>query len=107
MGQCKDCKKEYTSEFDSLPPNPWKTLARPSQLEPTDRDWDTWLILAGRGYGKTRTGAETVWDWISTNRFCRIALVGQTLVEARQVMVEGHSGLLSIVPKEALKRYSK
>ena len=88
-------------------PNPWKTLARPSQLEPIDREWQTWLILAGRGFGKTRTGAETIWDWIASNRFSHIALVGQTLVEARQVMVEGHSGILSVVPKEALKRYSK
>ena len=111
----KDCARNYcknnhnedslTSEFPIQ--NTWKDLARPEQCGPTDRPWDTWLILEGRGFGKTRTGAETVWDWIQTNRYKRIAFVGQSVIEARQVMVEGESGLLSIIPKEALKRYSK
>jgi len=84
----------------------WQSQARPEQLEPQTL-WDTWLILAGRGFGKTRTGAETVWEWIKNNRFKRIALVGKTLIEARQVMIEGESGLLSVIDPNTLKRYSK
>jgi len=85
----------------------WSDRARPEQLEPTHQSWNTWLILAGRGFGKTRTGTETVWDWIKNNRYKHIALVGQTVIEARQVMVEGESGLLSVVPKEEILRYHK
>lgn len=107
MKLCKKCKQEYQEDVEEAIPNNWEQLARPEQLEPTNRPWDTWLILAGRGFGKTRTGAETVWNWIQTNRYKRIAFVGQTIIEARQVMVEGESGLLSIVPANAIKKYSK
>ena len=85
----------------------WAHKARPEQREPTHQHWNTWLILAGRGFGKTRTGAETVWSWIQTNHHKRIALIGQTSIEARMVMVEGESGLLSIVPPDQIKKYSK
>lgn len=85
----------------------WENTARPEQREPTERPWNTWLILAGRGFRKTRTGAETIWSWIRDNRYKHIALIGQTIIEARQVMVEGESGLLSIIPKGMLKKYSK
>jgi len=66
------------------------------QLPPTGDGWRTWLMLAGRGYGKTRAGAE----WITRlatqrRRPVRIALVGATIDEARKVMVEGESGLLA------------
>ncbi len=87
MKLCKKCKQEHQDDDEEAIPNNWKQLARPEQLEPIDRPWDTWLILAGRGFGKTRTGAETVWNWIQTNRYKRIAFVGQTIIEARQVMV--------------------
>tara|TARA_R110002050_G_scaffold11068_1_gene37674 strand:+ start:20371 stop:21144 length:774 start_codon:yes stop_codon:yes gene_type:complete len=72
----------------------WKKTARPEQLEP-DGSWTTWLILAGRGFGKTRTGAETIHDWILSGRAKRIALIGETEKEVRQVMIEGESGLLN------------
>ena len=85
----------------------WAHKARPEQREPIHQPWNTWLILAGRGFGKTRTGAETVWSWIKTNRHKRIALIGQTSIEARMVMVEGESGLLSVVPPDQIKKYSK
>jgi len=85
----------------------WAHRARPEQREPIHQPWNTWLILAGRGFGKTRTGAETVWSWIQTNRHKRIALIGQTSIEARMVMVEGESGLLSVVPPDQIKKYSK
>lgn len=85
----------------------WENCARPEQREPTHCDWNVWLIMAGRGFGKTRTGSETCWNWIKNNRYKRIAFVGQTMIEARQVMVEGESGLLNVIPKDALLKYDR
>lgn len=76
----------------------WKFWARPSQLAP-DGDWRTWLVLAGRGFGKTRTGAEWVRQQIELERCGRIALVAPTAGDARDVMVEGESGILAISPE--------
>ncbi len=73
----------------------WADIARPSQLPPNG-DWNNWLILAGRGFGKTRTGAETVKGWIDQAFYKRIALIGQTFDEVRSVMVEGESGILNL-----------
>jgi phage terminase large subunit-like protein len=68
-----------------------------SQLPPAGEGWRCWLMQAGRGFGKTRAGAE----WITSlatqqGRKVRIALVGATVEEARKVMVEGESGLLAV-----------
>jgi phage terminase large subunit-like protein len=60
--------------------------------------WRVWLILAGRGWGKTRTGAEWVLQCSMTRAGVRVALVGETLQDTRGVMVEGESGLLAISP---------
>lgn len=71
--------------------------ARPEQCAP-DGDWDIWLILSGRGWGKTRTGAE----WIrekALEKPIRIALIGETAADARDVMVEGESGILRCHPE--------
>ena len=70
----------------------WRYLARPAQLAPPG-NWRLWLVMAGRGFGKTRAGAEWVRALARRNRFARIALVGASLAEARAVMVEGESGL--------------
>ena len=70
----------------------WYSKARTSQVVP-DGDWHTWLVMAGRGFGKTRTGAEWV-QRAAMKGAARIAIVGATLHEARAVMVEGESGLL-------------
>ncbi|HWL46160.1 MAG TPA: terminase family protein, partial [Sphingomonadaceae bacterium] len=75
----------------------WEAWARPAQLAP-EGDWRTWLILAGRGFGKTRAGAEWVRARAERDGAVRIALVAATLAEARAVMVEGESGLLAIAP---------
>lgn len=70
--------------------------ARPAQLAPGG-DWPTWLILAGRGFGKTRSGAEWVRErWKAGAR--RIAIVAETAADARDVLVEGPSGVLAISP---------
>jgi phage terminase large subunit-like protein len=75
----------------------WKFWARPSQLPPPG-DWRVWLLLAGRGFGKTRTGAELVRARVKAGTARRIALVAPTAADARDVMVEGESGLLQIAP---------
>ena len=69
--------------------------AATGQLEPDEAGWRVWLMMAGRGFGKTRAGSEWVHQLAMTGRK-RIALVGATIDEARSVMVEGVSGLLSI-----------
>lgn len=76
----------------------WEGLwSRPSQLLPPG-DWNTWLILAGRGFGKTRTGAETTRLAVEKGLATRIALVAPTAADARDTMVEGESGLLACCP---------
>lgn len=75
----------------------WQFLARPDQLPPAG-DWRTWFIRTGRGWGKTRTAAEWVRDQVANHGRRRIALVAATAADARDVMVEGQSGLLSCYP---------
>ncbi len=83
----------------------WAFWARPEQLEPPG-DWAIWLILAGRGSGKTRAGAEWVRACacgaspLTGGRYERIALVAETAADARDVMIEGPSGLLALHPRE-------
>lgn len=72
--------------------------ARDSQLMPRGDAWSTWFILAGRGFGKTRTGAETIRYLVETGQAKRIALVAPTSADARDTMVEGESGLLAVCP---------
>jgi len=75
----------------------WRFWARPKQLPP-EGQWRVWLILAGRGFGKTRTGAEWVREQVERHGRRRIAIVGRTAADVRDVMVEGESGILSISP---------
>jgi phage terminase large subunit-like protein len=75
----------------------WSRWARDSQKPPTG-DWRVWLLLAGRGFGKTRTGAELVRSAVGAHTARRVALVAPTAADARNVMVEGESGLLAIAP---------
>lgn len=72
----------------------WSFMARPEQLPPTDLAWLCWFINAGRGFGKTRAGAETVRGWVKQG-VRSIALIGQDAEDVRKVMVNGPSGLLS------------
>jgi phage terminase large subunit-like protein len=82
----------------------WQFWARPNQLPP-DGDWRVWLLLAGRGFGKTRTGAELVRARVAVRTARRIALVAPTAADARDVMVEGESGILAISPPGDRPRY--
>ena len=74
----------------------FEAWAHVSQLPPQAEGWRTWLLMAGRGFGKTRAGAEWVHAVASSRPGVRIALVGATIADARAVMVEGVSGLLSV-----------
>lgn len=78
----------------------WSLWARPDQLPPDSTSaglaWRVWLIVGGRGSGKTRAGAEWVRARASAGTGMRIALVGETIAEVRRVMIEGVSGLLAI-----------
>jgi len=75
----------------------WKFWARPEQLPPTG-DWDIWVYLAGRGTGKTRAGAEWARSQAESIPGSHGALVAATPGDARDVMVEGESGILSVCP---------
>src|SRR4051812_8241850 len=82
----------------------WGWWGRPNQQAPKG-DWRTWLLLAGRGFGKTRSGAECIRDQVIHHRRRRIALVAPTAADARDVMVEGESGLLAIGPPQQRPQY--
>lgn len=82
----------------------WNFWARDKQRIP-DGDFFVWVILAGRGFGKTRTGAETVREWIRTNRY--VNLIGATADDARDIMIEGESGILSICPNNERPEYKR
>lgn len=74
----------------------WRAWARPEQVSPA-WDWFTWMYLAGRGSGKTRSGAEWVRDQVE-NGVKRIALIAATAADYRDTMIEGESGILAISP---------
>lgn len=77
----------------------WEFNGRPKQLEGIlNPDWFLWLILAGRGFGKTRTGAEMVRHWIEKCGKRRIGIISPTTADLRDVIVEGESGIINIFP---------
>lgn len=89
----------------------WEFWARPDQLCPEGEEWTNWLILAGRGWGKTRCGSETIRKWVegstplAPGNCSRIALIGETAADGRDVMVEGESGILACSPKDFRPEY--
>ena len=86
----------------------WTLWARPDQIAP-EGDWLIWLLLAGRGSGKTRTGAEYCRQFANDpkNPLCRVGVIGPTLGAVRDVCIEGESGLLAIFPEEEIENYNK
>lgn len=83
----------------------WPFWARPDQLPP-EWNWRTWLILCGRGWGKTRTGAEWVYEQVRRGKKWGV-LIGATASDVRDVMIEGESGILNIGhPSERPEYYS-
>lgn len=88
----------------------WPFWARPNQLEP-EGEWRTWAAIAGRGFGKTRLGAEWVRKVacgstpLAPGRHRRIAIIAETAADARDVLVEGDSGILAVHPHDFRPNY--
>src|SRR5690606_9946095 len=82
----------------------WPLFAREEQWPPPG-DWTTWLLMGGRGSGKTRAGAEWV-RLLAARGVTPIAIVGETITEAIAVMVKGESGILRVTPPEERPRLS-
>lgn len=83
----------------------WQFWGRPTQ-QPPEGDWLYWLILAGRGWGKTRTICELVKSWATEGRYRRIAIVTPTEADARDVLVKGPAGILAISDPDFRPRYT-
>jgi len=82
----------------------WAAWARDKQLAPPG-DWSTWVVRAGRGWGKTLTGAQWIIEKAEQYPGCHIALVGRTVADVRDVMVKGRSGIVSISPPWFMPAY--
>jgi len=85
----------------------WSAWARPEQLAPVGDDWNIWLVLAGRGFGKTRLASEWVREQAKyTNEGqLRFALVARTAADVRDVIVEGESGIINVSPPSEKPHY--
>jgi phage terminase large subunit-like protein len=84
----------------------WELLARPEQLTPSGA-WNIWLILAGRGWGKTKTGAEDAVDFAQTHPGSRQAVIAPTYADARDTCVEGESGILTCVDRSDVEAWNR
>ena len=82
----------------------WRLWARPNQLAPDPAVvgfvWFVWFILAGRGFGKTRSAAEWIREEVDAGKRRRIAFVSKDPADARDVMIEGQSGILAVYPED-------
>ena len=98
--QCRIHEHGYERVYRYVSQHPeilddWKEIARPEQLCPENMR-SVWMMLAGRGFGKTRSGAEWLTEEIRTGRSMRSALVGATVSDVRDTMVEGEAGIMAI-----------
>lgn len=86
----------------------WKYWARPEQMLPDLNDpWDIWMILSGRGWGKTRTGAEAIKLLMLDNPGSRIGIIGMTAGAVRDTCFEGESGLVEVLPPDTILKYNR
>jgi len=95
-------KKVELSRLMEVAKYRWTLTARPSQLVP-EGNWTVWLIKTGRGFGKTRAGAETMRIWKETMPI--LHFIGATSGDARDVMIEGESGILQCSPPWDMPKY--
>jgi phage terminase large subunit-like protein len=84
----------------------WIKTARPEQLTPVG-DWRYWLIMAGRGWGKTRTGAEDLAHYALWHAGSRLAVIAPTAADARDICIEGESGLLQVLPQACIRAWHR
>lgn len=105
---------EVQKRFSSLPPNEqaayawrlkWLSSAFKHQIVPYGDWWTIWLLLAGRGAGKTRTAAEQIGWWAWTEPKTRWLVAAPTSSDVRGTCFEGDSGLLSVIPHQLIKEY--
>jgi len=105
--------KQHDAELSKMSPEwraafksrlKWLTVALPHQIEP-NTDWAIWLLLAGRGAGKTRLAAEWVWWTAWSNPKSRILVTAPTSGDIRDVCFGGESGLLNVTPPEIISNY--
>jgi phage terminase large subunit-like protein len=90
-------KASLTDEERGVLAYDWPKWARKEQIAP-EAEWDGWLIIAGRGWGKTRVGAETVRAEVESGRSKRLGLIAETSADGRLVIVEGESGIIACSP---------
>ena len=85
----------------------WLASAHDHQILPPGDWWSIWLLLAGRGAGKTRTAAEQIWHWAWRHPGTRWLVAAPTSSDVRSTCFEGDSGLLSVIPPELIRDYNK
>ena len=111
-----DDEEELKSEFAKLPPIQksvyvwqlsWLKKAHTHQIEPPGDWWNIWLMLAGRGAGKTRAAAETLGQWAIEMPNSRWLVSAPTSGDIRGTCFEGDSGLLSVIPGDLVSDYNK
>ena len=96
---------EYRAAFEWR--TNWLLKAHNYQITPSGDWWDIWLLLAGRGAGKTRTAAEQLGWWAWQNPNTRWVVAAPTSSDVRSTCFEGDSGLLSVIPSVLVKDYNK
>ena len=103
-------------EFNSLPEDQreawlarfaWVGKAHKHQIAPHENWWSIWLLLAGRGAGKTRTAAEQIWWWGWNEPGARILVAAPTSADVRATCFEGDSGLMNVIPGSIIADYNR
>lgn len=116
IAQLSEMNQAVMEEFRTLPPDAqdvffwqlkWIETAHKHQLEPDGEWWTIWLMLAGRGAGKTRAAAESLGQWAIESPRTRWLVSAPTSGDIRGTCFEGDSGLLSVIPKSLIEDYNK
>jgi predicted phage terminase large subunit-like protein len=109
-------REEREKILSTLPPDSlaflaaharWKATRRPDQCIPPGDYWDIWLMLAGRGAGKTRTAAETIREWAWTQPGTRWLVSAPTYGDLDITCFNGESGLLNVIPRECIAKFNQ
>lgn len=93
--------------YEKANPDPrfdWSATCRADQSEPSGA-WRYWVVLAGRGYGKTRIGSEWTRRHATSGEYRFVNIIGATADDARDIMIEGESGILAVCPDSERPRY--